>query len=239
MPDRRHAADDRPADRVASQAGGPPGQGSLLDGLDDSTLGLESQDTPTEPRETPPGRGDLSAVQASTPVGPDLGDVVELIEKLRNHVDAQNGRFEQAMGVLDQIRTSAAALPEIRQRIDRMLATIDELKANQIRGHEKVERALATQSARLDEIARAIERATVREERLAQSLIEINQTILAVSTTNDRLASAIDAMRRHEAERDARIGRALTGAQRWLIVLTLVMAVGMTAAILTAVLAGR
>ncbi|MFI4915326.1 MAG: hypothetical protein ACIAS6_02320, partial [Phycisphaerales bacterium JB060] len=84
----------------------------------------------------------------------------------------------------------------------------------------------------------AIARATQREEKLAQSLTEINQTILAVSGTNDRLAAAIDAMRRHEAERDARIGRALTGAQRWLIVLTLVMGVGMIATIITAMVAG-
>lgn len=214
----------------------PLGIGSLVDDMDDSSLGL------IHPETTDASAGETGAIQKAPepaePQGPQIGDVVDLIEKLRTHVDAQNGRFEQAMGVLDQIRTSAAALPEIRERIDTMLASIDELKASQFRGHEKVERALAAQSARLDEISRAIERATQREERLAQSLIEINQTILAVSTTNDRLASAIDAMRRHEAERDARIGRALTGAQRWLIVLTLVMAVGMIATIITAVVAG-
>ncbi|MFI4883025.1 MAG: hypothetical protein ACIAQU_10620 [Phycisphaerales bacterium JB064] len=222
----------------------PLGTGSLLDDMDDSSLGLIHPEPKTDaktgskPQATPETKAIEKTPEPAEPEGPQIGDVVDLIEKLRTHVDAQNGRFEQAMGVLDQIRTSAAALPEIRERIDTMLASIDELKASQFRGHEKVERALAAQSSRLDEIARAIERATQREERLAQSLIEINQTILAVSTTNDRLASAIDAMRRHEAERDARIGRALTGAQRWLIVLTLVMAVGMIATIITAVVAG-
>lgn len=218
----------------------PLGTGSLLDDMDDSSLGPIHAEPRSEPKSasTHETKAIERAPEPTEPQGPQIGDVVDLIEKLRTHVDAQNGRFEQAMGVLDQIRTSAAALPEIRERIDTMLASIDELKASQFRGHEKVERALAAQSARLDEISRAIERATQREERLAQSLIEINQTILAVSTTNDRLASAIDAMRRHEAERDARIGRALTGAQRWLIVLTLVMAVGMIATIITAVVVG-
>ena len=218
----------------------PLGHGSLVDDMDDSSLGLIQPESISNgsPRAISDAGAIERAHEPAEPEGPQLGDVVDLIEKLRTHVDAQNGRFEQAMGVLDQIRTSATALPEIRERIDTMLASIEELKASQFRGHEKVERALAAQSSRLDEIARAIERATQREERLAESLIEINQTILAVSTTNDRLANAIDAMRRHEAERDARIGRALTGAQRWLIVLTLVMVVGMIATIITAVVAG-
>ncbi len=218
------------------------GNGSLLDGMDDSSLGLIHPEPETKPEKKPEPKAEAKAIEKTpepeAPQGPQIGEVVELIEKLRNHVDAQGGRFDQAMGVLDQIRESAAALPEIRERIDTMLASIDELKAAQFRGHEKVERALSAQSARLDEIAQAIAHATKREEKLAQSLTEINQTILAVSGTNDRLAAAIDAMRRHEAERDARIGRALTGAQRWLVVLTLVMAVGMVATIITAVVVG-
>ncbi len=221
-PDRESSDEQEPTE--------PIGTGSLLDDLDDSSLGIEDAE-PVAIIESKP------IDNAPEPSGPELVEVFDLIEKLRDHVDAQNGRFEQAMGVLDQIKTSAAALPEIRERIDTMLASIDELKANQFKGHEKVERALAAQSARLDTIAQAIERATEREERLATSLVEINQTILSVSTTNDRLASVIDAMRRHEAERDARIGRALTGAQRWLVVLTLVMGAGMVATIITAILA--
>ena len=232
---------DRPNDADNDDA--PLGGGSLLDDLDDSSLGLgesrhagssmhPSADTPAEASTA------MVAPEDDAASGRQIGEVFELIEKLRDHVDAQNGRFEQAMGALDQIRTSAEALPEIRERIDSMVAFLDELKASQFRGHEKVERALAAQSARLDTIAQAIERATQREERLAESLVDINQTILAVSTTNDRLANAIEAMRRHEAERDARIGRALTGAQRWLIVLTLVMVIGMIATIITAVAAG-
>jgi len=211
------------------------GVGSLVDDMDDSSLGLIHP----EPKVEPKAQALERAVEPEPPTGPEIGEVVDLIEKLRTHVDAQGGRFDQAMGVLDQIRESAAALPEIRERIDTMLASIDELKAAQFKGHEKVERALATQSSRLDEIFQAIAHATKREEKLAQSLTEINQTILAVSGTNDRLAAAIDAMRRHEAERDARIGRALTGAQRWLVVLTLVMVVGMVATIITAVVVGR
>lgn len=215
------------------------GAGSLLDDMDDSSMGLIHPDPEHEPKtEKRPKTKALEKAQAQPPAGPQIGEVVDLIEKLRTHVDAQGGRFDQAMGVLEQIRESAAALPEIRERIDTMLASIDELKAAQFKGHEKVERALTTQSARLDEIFQAIAHATKREEKLAQSLTEINQTILAVSGTNDRLAAAIDAMRRHEAERDARIGRALTGAQRWLVVLTLVMAVGMVATIITAVVVG-
>jgi hypothetical protein len=214
--------------------------GSLLDDMDDSSLGLIHPDPEPEPKaEKKPETNAIERMaEPQAPEGPQIGEVVELIEKLRTHIDAQGGRFDHAMGVLDQIRESAAALPEIRERIDTMLASIDELKAAQFRGHEKVERALSAQSARLDEIAQAIAHATKREEKLAQSLTEINQTILAVSGTNDRLAAAIDAMRRHEAERDARIGRALTGAQRWLVVLTLVMAVGMLATIITAVVVG-
>jgi len=230
------APDPEPQDIATTE----PPSGSLLDGLDDTGLGVAGGDA----NDDEPTEENLSTEMPMVPVdkntapsSPEIGEVFELIEKLRDHVDAQNGRFEQAMGVLDQIKTSAAALPEIRERIDSMLASIDELKDRQFKGHEKVERALSAQSARLDTIAQAIERATQREERLATSLVEINQTILAVSTTNDRLASAIDGMRRHEAERDARIGRALTGAQRWLIVLTLVMGVGMVATIITAVLA--
>ncbi|UYV13398.1 MAG: hypothetical protein NCW75_03720 [Phycisphaera sp.] len=216
---------------------GALGSGSLLEDMDDSTLGLVH---PEPKADKPPKTTAIEAApEPELPTGPEIGEVVDLIEKLRTHVDAQGGRFDQAMGVLDQIRESAAALPEIRERIDTMLASIDELKANQFKGHEKVERALATQSARLDEISQAIAHATQREEKLAQSLLEINQTILAVSGTNDRLASAIDAMRRHEAERDARIGRALTGAQRWLVVLTLVMVVGMVATIITAIAMGN
>jgi hypothetical protein len=234
---------DRPAKKGESQHGDNAfANGSLLDDMDDSSIGLLNPDTEEDAKPKAKADPEPKAIEKVTepeaPQGPQIGDVVDLIEKLRTHVDAQGGRFDQAMGVLDQIRASAAALPEIRERIDTMLASIDELKANQFRGHEKVERALAAQSTRLDEIAQAIARATQREEKLAQSLTEINQTILAVSGTNDRLASAIDAMRRHEAERDARIGRALTGAQRWLIVLTLVMAVGMIATIITAVVAG-
>lgn len=216
---------------------GTLGTGSLMDDMDDSSLGLIHPEPKAD--NTPETTAIERASEPEPPSGPEIGEVVDLIEKLRTHVDAQGGRFDQAMGVLDQIRESATALPEIRERIDTMLASIDELKANQFRGHEKVERALATQSARLDEISQAIAHATQREEKLAQSLLEINQTILAVSGTNDRLASAIDAMRRHEAERDARIGRALTGAQRWLVVLTLVMVVGMVATIITAVVVGR
>lgn len=230
-PDRPTSKSEEPDDDVAL------GTGSLVDDLDDSGMGLirpEPEHSP-EPEPAPESQA-IQPVPEAT--GPEIGEVVDLIEKLRTHVDAQGGRFDQAMGVLDQIRESAAALPEIRERIDTMLASIDELKANQFKGHEQVERALSAQSSRLDEIFKAIERATQREEKLAQSLTEINQTILAVSGTNDRLASAIDAMRRHEAERDARIGRALTGAQRWLIVLTLVMGVGMVATIITAMVAG-
>ncbi|MEQ9096579.1 MAG: hypothetical protein RIE32_09975 [Phycisphaerales bacterium] len=242
-------APDRPAKAPVSKHDDPKpqdadlGTGPLMDDLDDSTLGLgdpkpqaESKPDPAPSEKAIERTPEPRAPEATK--GPEIGEVVDLIEKLRTHVDAQGGRFDHAMGVLDQIRESAAALPEIRERIDTMLASIDELKANQFKGHEKVERALSAQSSRLDEIFKAIERATQREEKLAQSLAEINQTILAVSGTNDRLASAIDAMRRHEAERDARIGRALTGAQRWLIVLTLVMGVGMIATIITAVVAG-
>lgn len=234
-PDRPTEKPTEPDDDLAL------GTGSLIDDMDDSSLGLVRPEpkAATKPQAAPEPK-DIAPVSESVPeaTGPEIGEVVDLIEKLRTHVDAQGGRFDQAMGVLDQIRESAAALPEIRERIDTMLASIDELKANQFKGHEKVERALSAQSSRLDEIFKAIERATQREEKLAQSLTEINQTILAVSGTNDRLASAIDAMRRHEAERDARIGRALTGAQRWLIVLTLVMGVGMIATIITAMVAG-
>lgn len=249
-PANQNGKGDKPESQARSQGNADFSNGSLLDDMDDSTLGLIH---PTDAdRDEAPANGQSKAKadsshepaaiekipDSSASKGPEIGEVVDLIEKLRTHVDAQGGRFDQAMGVLDQIRESAAALPEIRERIDTMLASIDELKANQFKGHEKVERALSAQSSRLDEIFKAIERATQREEKLAQSLTEINQTILAVSGTNDRLAAAIDAMRRHEAERDARIGRALTGAQRWLIVLTLVMGVGMIATIITAMVAG-
>lgn len=244
-PAKQAGKGDRPESQAAAQGNADFGNGSLLDDMDDSTLGLihpqptgkdTGEDKPRKDAEPQPSA--IEKAQPQAPTGPEIGEVVDLIEKLRTHVDAQGGRFDQAMGVLDHIRESAAALPEIRERIDTMLASIDELKANQFKGHEKVERALSAQSARLDEISEAIKRATQREEKLAQSLTEINQTILAVSGTNDRLAAAIDAMRRHEAERDARIGRALTGAQRWLIVLTLVMGVGMIATIITAMVAG-
>lgn len=235
-------APDRPVEVFApsrpehDEPDGALGTGSLIDDSDDSSLGMIH---PEPKADTKPAPTAIEVAPEPEPTaGPEIGEVVELIEKLRTHVDAQGGRFDQAMGVLDQIRESATALPEIRERIDTMLASIDELKANHFKGHEKVERALATQSARLDEISQAIAHATQREEKLAQSLLEINQTILAVSGTNDRLASAIDAMRRHEAERDARIGRALTGAQRWLVVLTLVMVVGMVATIITAIVMG-
>jgi len=178
--------------------------------------------------------------QANTPVAPAkpdprIGEVVELIHKLRDHVDHQNDRFEKAMGVLDQIRGSAAALPEIRQRIDGMLASMDELRQSVHAGQEHMERALAAHGERLDAIAQAVDQASAREERLSKSLAEIGETIRAVSSTNDRLATAIETMRRHEADRDARLGRAITGAQRWLMALTVVMGLGMLAMTVTSI----
>lgn len=239
---------DRPASDTRATGLGP----LMDDGQDPDDSGIDLIHPEPKPAPEPvgavgangaigadrPAEKAISAAPAAEVEGPQLGEVMDLIEKLRTHVDAQHGRFEHAMGVLDQIRTSAAALPEIRERIDTMLASLDDLRENHAQGHAKVERALAAQSARLDAIAQAIERATQREERLSESLLEINQTIRAVTGTNDRLANAIEAMRRHEAERDARIGRALTGAQRWLMVLSLVMGLGMLATIITAVVVG-
>ncbi|MFI4915020.1 MAG: hypothetical protein ACIAS6_00760, partial [Phycisphaerales bacterium JB060] len=167
---------DKPEPQAAAQGNADFGNGSLLDDMDDSTLGLIHP--ADSDRDEAPAKGQSNAREASSDEaaaiekrsdssgskGPEIGEVVDLIEKLRTHVDAQGGRFDQAMGVLDHIRESAAALPEIRERIDTMLASIDELKANQFKGHEKVERALSAQSARLDEISEAIELATQREE---------------------------------------------------------------------------
>ncbi|MEO1008143.1 MAG: hypothetical protein AAFX79_06230 [Planctomycetota bacterium] len=172
---------------------------------------------------------------ALEPSGPQIGEVVDLIHKLRNHVDAQNSRFEKAMSVLDNIRGSAAALPEIKQRVDGVLASMDELRDSVGAGQARMERALADHGARLDAISEAIHRASEREERLAQSMLDIGQTIKAVSGTNDRLAQAIETMRRHEADRDARLGRALLGAQRWLMALTIVMSLGMAGTLVAAI----
>ncbi|MCW5757806.1 MAG: hypothetical protein KIT54_11275 [Phycisphaeraceae bacterium] len=231
--------------RPASMGNSHLGMSPLMDDPDDSGVdlirpetGLDLEPGPSPIRVATPNVAKAIEPVPMEPQGHQLDEVLDLIEKLRTHVDAQNGRFEQAMGVLDQIRSSAAVLPEIRERIDSMLASMDDLRERQIEGHAQVERALAAQSARLDAIAHAIERATQREERLSESLLEINQTIRAVTGTNDRLANAIESMRRHEAERDARIGRALTGAQRWLMVLSLVLGLGMLATIITAVVVG-
>src|SRR5690606_36032511 len=84
-------------------------------------------------------------------------EVVDLVRRLKSHMETQDERFDRLMGVAEQLRESVQSAPGLREDARKALAALDQIATTQRDGQTRTETALQAQSGRLNRMTELME----------------------------------------------------------------------------------
>lgn len=165
-------------------------------------------------------------------------EVVDLVRRVKTHMETQDERFDRLMGVAEQIRESVQVTPGLREDARKALAALDQLAADQREGQARAENALQAHSGRLNRMTELMEQSSETEQRVASTLSDVGTTLSAMASATESVGAALNALQEREARRDAQLAGLLTRSHRWMIAITAMVGVATaTGLILAAILA--
>jgi chromosome segregation ATPase len=163
-------------------------------------------------------------------------EVVDLVRRVKSHMETQDERFDRLMGIAEQIRKSVEAAPGLREDARKALVALDQLATTQRDGQARTETALQAHSGRLNRMTELMENSSETEQRVASTLSDVGATLSAMATATENVGGALRAMQEREAKRDAELAGLLTRSHRWMVAITAVVGVAIAAGLIFAAL---
>jgi myosin heavy subunit len=163
-------------------------------------------------------------------------EVVDLVRRLKTHMETQDERFDRLMGVAEQIRESVQAAPGLREDARKALVALDQIASTQREGQTRTETALQAHSGRLNRMTELMENSSETEQRVASTLTDVGTTLSAMAAATESVGGALRAMQEREAKRDAQLAGLLTRSHRWMVAITAVVGVAIAAGLIFAAL---
>ncbi|MFG0286381.1 MAG: hypothetical protein ACF8R7_18360 [Phycisphaerales bacterium JB039] len=161
-------------------------------------------------------------------------EVVDLVRRVKTHMETQDDRFDRLMQVAEQIRQSVEAAPGLREDARKALAALDQLSVTQRECQDRTENALSAQSGRLNRMTELMESSSETEQRVAATLNDMGTTLSAMAGATQGLGTALQALQEREAKRDAQLAGLLTRSHRWMVAITAMVGVAIAAGLILA-----
>lgn len=160
-------------------------------------------------------------------------EVLELVRKVDGHLDLQQQRSERLLQIAERIPEALATLPELRKQNDRVIDALDRIAETADMQTQYAEGA----SRNLDRACDHLERGAAAQESLTGSLDEFRTAVHEMSGAQSRVSDTIESVQRNADERAARLAESIERSQRWIIIAVAMSAVGLLGAIALAVVA--
>jgi hypothetical protein len=168
-------------------------------------------------------------------LGPALDRTVEEIRRIRGHLAAEDGSTQRVLDRLNGLPEDVAALPEIGRDHGRVLGLIHEQTERTAAGIESLGAAiqegqsrseglsgrrnelLEQQAEMLGALRHAIDETTAAATDSRETLTSLEHAADQLSTTTDRLASALQKASKSARSREMRMTEALEKTHRWTV----------------------
>ena len=163
-------------------------------------------------------------------------EVVDLVRRVKGHMETQDERFDRLMHIAEQIRQSVEAAPGLREDARKALVALDQLSVTQRECQDRTENALAAQSGRLNRMTELMESSSETEQRVAATLNDMGTTLSAMAGATQGLGTALHALQEREEKRDAQLAGLLTRSHRWMVAITAMVGVAIAVGLIMAAL---
>lgn len=151
-------------------------------------------------------------------------DVVAMIRRIGEHLDAQSGRTERLIELMERLPPALEALPEINRQNTRLLDVLTD-HLDQVRTREdalnatlsRLGEATSQQTETLTQVREELDRGTELSGRMTDTLGSFRETLTQLTETNTQSASVLTGMADTMHAREERMAQALTRTNRWMI----------------------
>lgn len=213
-------------------------------GGDDVIVEPKAGETRTEMRGSE-GASSLAAASGPAPknkqellneLQKNYAEVVSLVRKVDQHLDAQDRRSARLMEIAEQIPAALQTLPTIRDETVRLGERLDALiqaQASQSGDAQELRRA---QVEALGDVRTLLEHSREAEQRVAQSLDEFRGTMGQMSDATGTLGSVLTKMRESDTKRDERLASLVAGSSRAMMTVAIMVGLVLVVAVVIALL---
>ncbi len=194
-----------------------------------------------------PGNGtDLRTIEPKTSEQSlrDPQAVVELLDRLGEHLRDQTEHSGRIIELLDRLPDALDALPDISRQNAGMLEVLHEQSAQSKRSAEtlnttlnKVGQATGQQAEVLGLIQQQLDTSSQRTTQMVETLTDMRQGLGDLAESNTRFAETLTKISQTSAKRESDLRTALGQTQRWLIIIAACCAAASLTAILVTVFA--
>ncbi|MEL7472390.1 MAG: hypothetical protein AAGK04_03665 [Planctomycetota bacterium] len=148
-------------------------------------------------------------------------EVLGLVRKMDTHLDAERQRGDRLLEIAERIAPAVAVLPELRQQNARMTDAMERLAESTDRaaGRSEQQRAEIAREHReaLDQVRETVSKSESVGERVAGTLGEFKQAVEDVATRNETLGEAVIKSQAASDQRERELADTIAGAQRWMV----------------------
>jgi len=200
-------------------------------------LAAEDADARSRPRTpddalavTPKNRQELL-----TELQKNYAEVVSLIRKVDQHLDAQERRSARLMEIAESIPPALQALPAVRDEAERIGQRLDALLAAQGEQASEAQTTRRAQVEALGDVRTLLESTQEAERRVAESLDAFKNSVGSMSEATGAIGSVLRTMREQDAKRDDRLAELVAGNNRAMMTIVAIIGVVLVVAVVLAV----
>lgn len=169
------------------------------------------------------------------------GEVMDLVRKISDHLDAQSTRTAQVSAVIERLPQVIEQLPELNRHNARLLDVLgDHLERAKSRD-SSISAALthlnetsSHQSEVLGLIQRQLDTTQQSNSRIADALTDLRQSLNDMTANSNRSMATMASLADAGAARDTRLASLLGRMQRWVIAAVVCLILALAAAIVAA-----
>ncbi|TVQ60507.1 MAG: hypothetical protein EA378_11600 [Phycisphaerales bacterium] len=141
-------------------------------------------------------------------------EVVSLVRKVDQHLDAQDRRSARLMEIAESIPSALEALPAIRAESEKIGERLDALLHAQQTQSADAQSIRKAQVEALGDVRSLLESSREAEHRVAESLDQFRGTIGSMSEATGTLGTVLHKMRESDEKRDDRLAALVAGNNR-------------------------
>jgi len=161
-------------------------------------------------------------------------DAVELMRKVDAHLDVQDRQSRELMAVAERVEPAIAALPQIRVQHEALADAVEALRETTARTGERSAEQRQVQIEALERVVQTLEQSAEHERRVGEVLGELRDSVDGAATD---LGRVLKAMQERDSRRDERLAELIGNNTKWMVTLVSVCGVGLTVAIVLAIVA--
>jgi len=179
-----------------------------------------------------------------TPDGRSNEEVLGLVRKIGDHLDAQTRRTEQVLRLMDRVPQALDALPEINRQNTRLMEALHEHFSQAKRREHALNDTLSMitetsgrQTDVLGLIQQQLDTSSRTTAQFGETLDELRHALGGLAESNNRSAEILANLADERTEREMVLATALARTQRWMIMAVCCCGITSLAAIAVAAVA--